>query len=228
MTSWTIGSVSSRLAATLSQGKLIGTTSSGISIVFFVLYVFVLCLVFPVSLDYPLCFLFCMSSSHRTKTYKTKNTMDNPEKLATRGTQDTGRRHTKQKTQWIIQRNWEHETQGEFIAIHSLCNGQDVNSLLSTAYTMDRMWIHCYPQPIQWTGCEFIDIHSLYNGTTYLLCFLFCKGVIRIRISKKNRKHNGQKKKYKRTNNNLQNIHIKLKITGGKLRCSGMVGSSLW
>jgi hypothetical protein len=38
------------------------------------------------------------------------------------------------------------------------------------------------------------------------------KGVIRIRISKKNRQHNGQKKKYKRTNNILQNIHIKLKI----------------
>ena len=38
------------------------------------------------------------------------------------------------------------------------------------------------------------------------------KVVIRIRISKKNRQHNGQKKKYKRTNNDLQNIHIKLKI----------------
>ena len=38
------------------------------------------------------------------------------------------------------------------------------------------------------------------------------KEVIRIRISKKNRQHNGQKKKYKRTNNDLQNIHIKLKI----------------
>ena len=37
------------------------------------------------------------------------------------------------------------------------------------------------------------------------------KRVIRIRISKKNRQHNGQKKKYKRTNNDLQNIHIKLK-----------------
>jgi hypothetical protein len=36
-------------------------------------------------------------------------------------------------------------------------------------------------------------------------------GVIRIRVSK-NRQHNGQKKKYKRTNNNLQNIYIKLKI----------------
>ena len=38
------------------------------------------------------------------------------------------------------------------------------------------------------------------------------KGVIRICISQKNRQHNGQKKKYKRTNNDLQNIHIILKI----------------
>jgi hypothetical protein len=38
------------------------------------------------------------------------------------------------------------------------------------------------------------------------------KGAIRIRISKKNRQRNGQKKKYKRTNNDQQNIHIKLKI----------------
>jgi hypothetical protein len=38
------------------------------------------------------------------------------------------------------------------------------------------------------------------------------KGVIRIRISKKNRQHSGQKKKDKRTNNDLQNIHVKPKI----------------
>jgi hypothetical protein len=39
------------------------------------------------------------------------------------------------------------------------------------------------------------------------------KGVIRIHKSKKNIQHNGQKeKKYKRKNNDLQNIHIKLKI----------------
>jgi hypothetical protein len=31
------------------------------------------------------------------------------------------------------------------------------------------------------------------------------KGVIRIHKSKKGRQHNGQKKKYKRTNNDLQN-----------------------
>jgi hypothetical protein len=35
------------------------------------------------------------------------------------------------------------------------------------------------------------------------------KEVIRIRISK-NRQHNGHKKKYKRSNNDLQNIRIKL------------------
>jgi hypothetical protein len=40
------------------------------------------------------------------------------------------------------------------------------------------------------------------------------KGVIRTRKSKKNRRYNGQKKKYKRTNNDLQNIHIKDRETG--------------
>ena len=38
------------------------------------------------------------------------------------------------------------------------------------------------------------------------------KGVIRIRISKKNRQQNGQKKINKMTKNDLQDIHIKLKI----------------
>jgi hypothetical protein len=38
------------------------------------------------------------------------------------------------------------------------------------------------------------------------------KGVIRIRKLKKDRQHNGQKKKDKCKNNDLQNIHIKLKI----------------
>jgi len=37
------------------------------------------------------------------------------------------------------------------------------------------------------------------------------KGYKRIWISK-NRQSNGQKKKYKRKNNDLQNIHIKLKL----------------
>jgi hypothetical protein len=42
--------------------------------------------------------------------------------------------------------------------------------------------------------------------------FVNNKRVIGIRISKRNRQQNGQKKKDKRTNNDLQNKHIKLKI----------------
>jgi hypothetical protein len=38
------------------------------------------------------------------------------------------------------------------------------------------------------------------------------KGLIRISKLQKNRQHNGQKKKDKRINNDLQDIHIKLKI----------------
>ena len=59
------------------------------------------------------------------------------------------------------------------------------------------------------------------------------KWVIRILLSKKNRQHNGQKKNYKRTNNDLQDIHIKLRSSntnptknGDELRCSGRVYSS--
>jgi len=53
---------------------------------------------------------------------------------------------------------------------------------------------------------------SLTNFITVMEEFEDTKGAIRIHISKKNRQHNGQKKKYQRTNNDLQNIHIKLKI----------------
>ena len=59
------------------------------------------------------------------------------------------------------------------------------------------------------------------------------KGAIRSRISKKNRLHNGQKKKYKRTNNDKKNHTYKPKDpvtrtplkTGGELRCSGRISS---
>jgi hypothetical protein len=55
--------------------------------------------------------------------------------------------------------------------------------------------------------------HRKYAGAVVVVIeFEGTKGVIRIRLSKKNRQHNGQKKKYKRTNNDLQSIHIKLKI----------------
>ena len=58
------------------------------------------------------------------------------------------------------------------------------------------------------------NVYNFLLINTYLKMKEFedTKGAIRIRISKKNRQHNGQKKKYKRTNNDLQSIHIKLKI----------------
>ena len=65
----------------------------------------------------------------------------------------------------------------------------------------------------------------------YLGCNIrrvWTKVVIRSGISKKNKQHYGQKKKYKSTNNDLQNIHIILKNptkTRGELGCSGRVGS---
>ena len=60
------------------------------------------------------------------------------------------------------------------------------------------------------------------------------KGVIRIRISKKNRQHNGQKKKVQKdkqrstshtyeTKDRVTRTPLK---TGGEHRCSGRVGSS--
>jgi len=59
------------------------------------------------------------------------------------------------------------------------------------------------------------------------------KGVIKIRISKKDTEYNGQKKKYKRTNNDIQNAHkttdrvprTPLK-TEDERRCSRMESSS--
>jgi hypothetical protein len=52
------------------------------------------------------------------------------------------------------------------------------------------------------------------------------KGAIRIRISKKNRQHNDRKKKYKRTNNGLQNIDIKLKEAKKEYRFGALKSDS--
>jgi hypothetical protein len=60
---------------------------------------------------------------------------------------------------------------------------------------------------------EAIKMYKMISGHALYQDFLIrrvedTKGVIRISISKKDRQHNGLKKKYKRTNNDLQNIHI--------------------
>jgi hypothetical protein len=57
-------------------------------------------------------------------------------------------------------------------------------------------------------------VYGLFNKHHNIYRFIIeefedTKGVIRIRMSKKIRQHNGQ---IKRTNNDLQNIYIKLKI----------------
>ena len=72
---------------------------------------------------------------------KTNNTegqsrMDNPEKLATFGTQDTGRRQTKLRgnEKWSIQRNWQH-------LVHKT---QDEDKKLrgNQEWTIQRNWQH--------------------------------------------------------------------------------------
>jgi hypothetical protein len=59
---------------------------------------------------------------------------------------------------------------------------------------------------------------EVYSIQHYVIKFVIkkfedTKEAIRIRISKKNRQHNGQKKKNKRTNNDQQNMHIKLRLS---------------
>ena len=59
-----------------------------------------------------------------------------------------------------------------------------------------------------------VHLYSLLTSVSFPILqevFEDIKGVIRIRKSK-NRQHNDQNKKYKKTNNDLQNKHIKLKI----------------
>ena len=51
-----------------------------------------------------------------------------------------------------------------------------------------------------------------YNWLVLQEEFEDTKGVIRIHILKKDRQHNGQKKMDKKTNSDLQNMDIKLKI----------------
>ena len=51
-----------------------------------------------------------------------------------------------------------------------------------------------------------------FNTYNYESDRRYPREVIRICKSKEDRQHNGQKKRYKGTNNDLQNIQLKLKI----------------
>ena len=62
--------------------------------------------------------------------------------------------------------------------------------------------------PVPWKKIVYLDnVCTLFRDKEE---FEDTNEVLRIRKSM-NRQHNGQKKKDKRTNNDLQNIHIKLK-----------------
>ena len=58
----------------------------------------------------------------------------------------------------------------------------------------------------------FISLRGGGGGVGPIRKFEITKGVIRSRISKKERQHIDQTTKDKKTNNDLQNIYIKLKI----------------
>jgi len=73
----------------------------------------------------------------------------------------------------------------------------------------------------------FLWIVLLINNDAFQEEFEETKGIIRIRKPKKDRGHNGQKKKGKRTNNDLQNITHKTKDRETRTpQSSGMVSSS--
>jgi hypothetical protein len=65
---------------------------------------------------------------------------------------------------------------------------------------------------------EFIKFNSVNGYMIMQRKYEDTKGVIRIRKSKKNRQHNGQKKKNKRTNNHLQQLNRTLKIEQHELQ----------
>jgi hypothetical protein len=82
----------------------------------------------------------------------------------------------------------------------------DVETMCFNCKHLNGSWesfmMHVYSTILAQYRLSFIDREEFENT----------KGPIKIRKSKKNKQHNGQKKKYKRTNNDQQNIHIKLKI----------------
>jgi hypothetical protein len=71
---------------------------------------------------------------------------------------------------------------------------------------------HCVVCPTIYSSDYPFGIFKLFYLDSFIEELEDTRRVIRIHISMKNIQHRGLKKKYKRTNNDLQNIHIKLKI----------------
>ena len=91
---------------------------------------------------------------------------------------------------------------------------------------------------VQHYQCMEFTFYSVLMSSTVIFKteeeFEDTKGVIKIRKSKKDRQHNGHKKRNRRTNNDLQNTTHKTKdrvtrtplSTGCEIKCSGRVSSS--
>jgi hypothetical protein len=91
--------------------------------------------------------------------------------------------------------------------------GSTQNNNKDTPIQVDYLWIYLkHELKVNKMKIKQIEIPQRQNRIDNKEEFEDTKGTIRICISNKNRQHKGQKKKYKRTNNDLQNIHIKLKI----------------
>ena len=87
------------------------------------------------------------------------------------------------------------------------------NNNKDTPIQVDYLWIYLkHELKVNKMKIKQIEIPQRQNRIDNKEEFEDTKVTIRIRISNKNRQHHGQKKKYKRTNNDLQNIHIKQKI----------------
>jgi hypothetical protein len=127
--------------------------------------------------------------------------MDSPAKLSTQGTQDEKKSKQKQKN----------KTQYNtlFVGCHyAQTNTNNINKTWHTAFNRSFS----------------IGQGIFCRGTRGQMCYYSCMGrpwfllheefednkrVTRIRISKKNIQHSGQKKKYKRSNSDRQSMHIK-------------------
>jgi len=102
----------------------------------------------------------------------------------------------------------------------------------------DMLLSTCYEKPNRKSSlhrfCVATNSWSMWGFSVVPEEFEDTNGVIKICNSKKDRHHNDQTKKDKRTNNNLQNITHKSKDritrtplkTGGEHRCAGKVNST--
>jgi hypothetical protein len=82
----------------------------------------------------------------------------------------------------------------------------------SRPFVIDNNWCQLHGKCQELNQMRLLACIQIFCNTLVQSCctgqeFEYTKGFIRVRISKKNRQHNGQKNKYKRTNNDLQNIH---------------------